>query len=278
MELVAITIYPVKSCRGIAVERARVEKRGLAGDRRWMIVDTAGKFVTQREEPRLSLVDVALGDDAITLSAAGSGAVAIPLATEDGPRASVEIWSRRVDAVVHEGASAWMSAYLGRAVRLVHLPERWPSPSASRHARPGDEVSFADGYPLLVATEESLGDLGARIEAQGGVRVPMVRFRPNVVVRGAPAWDEDGWATIAIGEVGMRAPKACERCVMTTIDPATAALGLEPLRTLARFRRRDHGVWFGVNLVPDAVGEIALGAPVRVVERAVPPVFDDVAG
>jgi uncharacterized protein YcbX len=156
----------------------------------------------------------------------------------------------------------------------VHLPESLPSPSASRFARPGDEVSFADGYPLLVATEESLDDLGARIEARGGTRIPMVRFRPNVVVRGGPAWDEDGWATLTIGRVPLRAPKPCDRCVVTTIDPSTARAGAEPLRTLASFRKRGESVWFGVNLAPDGQGEIAIGDPVRVIERAPAPAFD----
>ncbi len=274
MELVGITLYPVKSCRGIAIERARVEKRGLSRDRRWMVVDEAGRFITQREEPRLALVDVSLATETITLSAPEAGAVSIPVTTEDGARVPTTTWGRAATGVAHAAASGWMSAHLARPVRVVHLPDSSPSPSASRFARAGDEVSFADGYPLLVACEESLDDLGARIEARGGARVPMIRFRPNVVVRGAPAWDEDGWAAIAIGGVRMRAPKACDRCVMTTIDPATARAGAEPLRTLATFRRRDGGVWFGVNLVPDETGEIAVGDAVAVTERAPPPAFD----
>lgn len=274
IELVSITIYPVKSCRGIALTSAQVEKRGLARDRRWMVVDEAGKFVTQREEPRLALVDVVITDGSIVLSTPEQGSVSIPITTEDGARVEVETWGRRVSAVAHDEAGRWMSAHLRRALRVVHLPESSPSPSASRFARPGDEVSFADGYPILVATEESLDDLGTRIEARGATRVPMVRFRPNVVVRGAPAWDEDAWSALTIGGVALRAPKACDRCVMTTIDPSTARLGVEPLRTLATFRRRDHGVWFGVNLVPDATGELAVGDPVRVAERITPLPFD----
>jgi uncharacterized protein YcbX len=278
VELVSIVVYPVKSCRGIALSAARIEKRGIAMDRRWMIVDAAGRFVTQREEPRLALIDVAVEGGALRLSSANAGEVELPITTEDGPQLEVEIWSRRVRAVVHEPGGRWLSAYVGRPLQLVHLPASAASPSSSRLTQPGDEVSFADGYPLHVATEESLADLGARMEARGSARVPMVRFRPNVVVRGATAWDEDGWARIAIGEVALRAPKGCDRCVMTTIDPATARLGAEPLRTLASFRKRDNAVWFGVNLTPDAEGAIAVGDSVRVIARVSAPHFDVPAG
>lgn len=274
MILTSIVLYPVKSCRGIEVDRARVEKRGLALDRRWMVADERGRFVSQREEPRLSLVDVSIEGDVIHLSSAGAGQARVPITTDDGARRQVGVWGRHTGAIVHDEASHWMSAFLGRDVSVVHLSDTIDSPMSSSRAKPGDEVSFADGYPLLVASEESLADLGARIEARGSAAVPMVRFRPNVVVRGAPAWDEDAWATLTIGSVTLRAPKPCERCVMTTIDPATARLGLEPLRTLATFRRRDHGVWFGVNLVPDTLGEIQIGDAVRITGRTEPPAFD----
>jgi uncharacterized protein YcbX len=274
VEIVSLHVYPIKSCRGIDVRRARVEKRGLALDRRWMIAAPDGEKITQREEPRLALVDVAVEDGAIRIAIAGVGDAVLPITTERGTRMSVDVWGRKIEAVIDERASALIGAHLGRGVCVVHLPDSVPSPSASRFARAGDEVSFADGYPVLIATEESLADLGDRIEARGGERVPMVRFRPNVVVRGAPAWDEDGWGEIAIGAVPMRAPKACDRCVMTTIDPATAKLGPEPLRTLASFRRRDNGVWFAVNLVPDADGEVAIGDEVRVTRRIPVPAFD----
>ncbi len=274
MQLVSIHVYPVKSCRGVALPRARVERRGLALDRRWMIAEPTGKFVTQREEPRLSLIDVAIEADALRLSEASVGEVRIPITTEEGARVAVETWGRRVMAIAHEEASRFVSAHVGRTLRVVHLPASSPSPSASRFARAGDEVSFADGYPLLCTTEESLADLGTRIASRGAAPVPMVRFRPNVVVRGMPAWDEDGWGEIAMGSVTLRAPKACDRCVMTTIDPATARLGPEPLRTLATFRRRDNGVWFGVNLVPNEEGEIAVGDEVRITERIEAPIFE----
>lgn len=274
MELSSIVVFPIKSCRGIAVSHARVEKRGLAGDRRWMLVDERGRFFSQREEPRLALVDVGIEGEAIVASQPDAGELRLPRTHEDGERVAVEVWSRPIHARVHDEGSRWFSAWLGRPLRLVHLPDGEPSPLASKRALPGEEVSFADGYPLLACTLASLDALGDRIEGRGGQRVPMSRFRPNLVVRGGAAWDEDAWGTLEVGSVGMRAPKPCERCVMTTIDPSTARLGAEPLRTLASFRRRENGVWFGVNLAPTSLGTIALGDPVHVVERIEPPAFD----
>ena len=278
MELASIVVHPIKSCRGIEVARARVEKRGLAGDRRWMLVDERGVFVSQREEPRLSLVDVAIEGDEILVAQRDAGELRLPRTIAEGPRAAVDVWKRPIHGRVHEEGSRWFSRWLGRPLRLVHLPDVEPSPLVSKRALPGEEVSSADGYPLLVCTIASLDALGDRIEARGGVRVPMQRFRPNVVVRGGAPWDEDAWSTLRVGAVGMRAPKPCERCVMTTIDPATARLGPEPLRTLATFRRRENGVWFGVNLVPTSLGEIAIGDPVRIDERIEPPSFDASVG
>lgn len=274
MDLASIVVYPIKSCRGIEVARARVEKRGLAGDRRWMLADERGTFVSQREEPRLSLVDVAMEGETLRVTQREAGTLELPRVHVAGERVAVEVWKRPIHARAHVEGSAWFSRWLGRPLRLVHLPDDEPSPLVSKRALPGEEVSFADGYPLLVGTIASLDALGDRIEARGGARVLMQRFRPNLVVRGGTPWDEDAWWTLHVGTVGLRAPKPCERCVMTTIDPATARLGPEPLRTLASFRRRDNGVWFGVNLVPTSLGEIAVGDPVRIDERQDPPAFD----
>lgn len=269
IRLASIAIYPVKSCRGISLERATVEARGIAGDRRWMIVDDAGVFVTQREEPRLALVRVALDRDRLTLEAPGMGALEVDadLASTE-PSVEVRIWRTVVRARVHGDASAWFTAYLGRAVRFVSMPEATRRPVNPAYAAPGDVVSFADGYPLLVASRSSLDDLNARLE----VPVGMERFRPNVVIEGAGAWDEDRWVGLRIGALTFRAPKPCARCVITTIDPESAIAAREPLRTLATFRKQADGVMFGVNLIPDladgATTELAIGDPVEPIERS----------
>jgi uncharacterized protein YcbX len=272
MNLSQIVRFPIKSCRGISVRRARVVRGGIENDRRWMIVDHTGRFVTQREEPRLALIDVSIEGERIEVASAGHDRITVPLAAEGGDTERVTVWSNDVDALVHDDGSAWFSSFLGRDVRLVYMPEASLRQVSPARARPGDVVSFADGYPLLLASEASLADLGARIEANGGARVPMSRFRPNVVVTDAPAWDEDAWRTFTIGAVAFRAPKPCDRCVITTIDPATAKAEKEPLRTLATFRRwaiasGTMGVWFGVNLIADGVGELAVGDPVVVTTR-----------
>ena len=269
IRLASIAIYPVKSCRGIALDRATVEARGIAGDRRWMIVDDAGVFVTQREEPRLALVRVALDRDRLALEAPAMGALSVDadLATLE-PAAEVRIWRTVVTARVHGDASAWFSEYLGRAVRFVSMPESTRRPVNPAYAGPGDVVSFADGYPLLVTSRSSLEDLNARLE----VPVGMERFRPNVVIEGAEAWDEDRWAGLRIGGLTFRAPKPCARCVITTIDPESGIAAREPLRTLATFRKQADGVMFGVNLIPDladgATAELAIGDPVVPIARA----------
>jgi uncharacterized protein len=263
--------YPVKSCRGERLPEAAVEPWGLAGDRRWMIVDLAGDVVTAREYPRLLLVTPVVGDGAIRLTgpAAPDLTVAVPPGDDLVP---VTVWdSKLLASPAGDAPDAWLSEVAGEPVRLVYLDDptrRRPNPAYSRD---GDLVSFADGYPLLVTAESSLAELNEQIAAgplAAEGPLPMRRFRPNVVVAGAEAWAEDGWRLVQIGGVTFRAVKGCDRCVLTTIDPDTAAKGKEPIATLARSRRWDGKVWFGVNLIPDTEGAIRIGDPVRILEQA----------
>ena len=263
--------YPVKSLRGESVASAVVERQGLAGDRRYMVVDAKNEVVTAREIPRMLLVLPQLLDGGLRLSAPGRDGIDVAL---DGVVDEVRVWRNVLAATVaDEATNAWLSDYLGARVRLVYQHDpasRAPNP---QFARPDDRVSLADGYPLLVTTEESLAALNDRIAegplaAQGPI--PMVRFRPNVVVGGGIPWDEDGWRRLRIGEAELRAVKGCDRCVITTTDAETAARGKEPIATLARIRRFDGETWFGMNLVPDTPGaQIAVGDRVEILE-AVP--------
>jgi uncharacterized protein YcbX len=232
-----------------------VTARGLEDDRRWMIVDDAGRFVSQREEPRLALVEVGLREGTMHLSAPHARSIAIEAAIARGEPTRVEIWDDGVEALVHPEGSAWLSRWLGGRVRLVYMPDGSRRAVETPYGREGDVVSFADGYPLLLASEASRADL----ERRAGVPIVMERFRPNVVVSGAEPWAEDGWSALEIGGLSFRAPKPCARCAITTIDPETAAIGKEPLRTLARFRNVGGKVLFGVNLVPDRLGELRVG-------------------
>lgn len=249
MRLRSIVVYPIKSCGPVALERAVLRRRGLVHDRRFMIVDARGHFVTQREEPRLSLVRLTLEGESLWVEAPGQPALEVALDPDHhahGALHTVTVWRSTLVAPEVPALSRFFSATLGRALVCVAMTSAMHREINPKYARPGDEVSFADGYPLLLASESSRLDL----EARAGTTLEMARFRPNVVVEGAPAWDEDHWPELRIGEVLFRAPKPCARCVITTLDPQTGRAGKEPLKTLATFRRRDGEVMFGMNLVP----------------------------
>ncbi|GHF70101.1 molybdenum cofactor biosysynthesis protein [Streptomyces mashuensis] len=269
----AIHFYPVKSMTGLAPAEAAVEPWGLAGDRRWMVAAPDGRMITQRQRPRLALAAAApLPGGGVRLTGPGAGPldVAVPDAAEHGTM-TVELFRDKVE-VVRAGAAAdaWVSAHLGTEAHLVHLddPAR-RRPIDPRYALPGETVSLADGYPLLVTTTASLDALNSLI-AEGDRAhegpLPMSRFRPNIVVDGTAPWAEDGWRRVRIGEVTFRAVKDCGRCVVTTVDQATAAKGGEPLRTLGRHRRIGDKLVFGKNLVPENRGVLRVGDPVEVLE------------
>jgi uncharacterized protein YcbX len=267
--------YPVKSCRGEQLAEATVEPWGLAGDRRWMIVDDEGTVVTAREYPALVLVTPRLADGKMTLASPGGPDVTVPVPS-GGELVPVSVWqSNLLASLADEAAARMLSGIVGKPVRLVYLDDPTRRATNPDFSQPGDRVSFADGYPLLRASEASLGAVNDWIAegpraAEGPL--PMRRFRPNVVISGAPAWAEDGWHRVRIGPVSFRVAKGCDRCVLTTVNPDTAAKGHEPLFTLAKHRRWDQKIWFGVNLIPDAPRPGAVlqpGDPVEVL--ALPP-------
>jgi hypothetical protein len=262
----ALFVYPVKSCRGVALGRAVVELRGLRHDRRWMIVDGDGTFVTQRTEPRLATIAVSVDEErgTLVLAAPRMPALALTLAPRGGPDVKVRVWRDEIEAL-HAGAPAahWVTAFLGAPASIVFMPDATRRPVRPDLARPGDHVSFADAFPVLLAATDSLDDLNARLDRP----LPMDRFRPNVVIGGCVPWAEDDWRRARVGPVGLRLPKACDRCVITTTDQLTGERGVEPLRMLATFRKRaDRKVYFGVNAVPDEGGVIAVGDRVTVQE------------
>lgn len=246
--------YPVKSCRGEQLESATVEPWGLAGDRRWMVVDDAGAAITAREIHQLLLVHPAPTPAGLRLSAPGLAPLDVRT-PERRQHAIVDVWGSRVPAAVADApAHAWFSEVVGFGARLVYLDDPTVRPTNPERTHPDDRVSFADAYPLLLTSEASLDALNEYIAdgphaAEGPL--PMTRFRPSVVVQGAPAWAEDDWRAIRIGGVPFRVVKGCDRCVLTMLDPDTAAKGMEPIATLARHRRWDGRTWFGINLVPD---------------------------
>lgn len=249
-------VYPVKSCAGVALESADVGARGIAHDREFLVVTPDGEFLTQREAPRLALVHPRLIDGGVHL--AGPNMPPIQVHADVGRRTQVRIWRDTVAADDQgEEVADWFSTLLGRACRLVHFPTDVIRRVDPRYAvSPEDEVGFADGYPVLLLSEESVDDLNSRLDQA----LPMNRFRPNIVVRG---WDspygEDTWSDIAIGDVQLRLVKACARCTITTTDQSTGQRGAEPLATLAQYRRVPRGVLFGQNGIPLQPGRIATG-------------------
>ncbi|MFH0518077.1 MOSC domain-containing protein [Streptomyces sp. M41] len=269
-QLRSIHLHPVKACRGTAPREAVVEPWGLRGDRRWALIDDGGKVVTQRRHPRLALIAATLlPGGGVRLSAPGMESLTVPVPRPVG-LLPVELFKDKVEAVLAEAdaAHAWCSAHLGTPVRLVHMDDPGTRrPVDPEYALPGETVSFADGYPLLLTSAASLDALNSLI-AQGDHAeegpLPMNRFRPNVVVSGTAAWAEDDWSRIAIGEVAFRIPKTCGRCVVTTTDQGTAERGREPLYTLGRHRRLGGKLVFGQNLVPLSRGTIRVGDPVTI--------------
>jgi len=259
MHISSLHLYPIKGCRGHSVTTVAVDPIGVVGDRRLMLVDASGRFVSQREEPLLATLTPEFDGTRLTVRAAGVK----PLALEIDPAGAlvdVTVWGDDFLATDQgELAAAWFSDVLGSAFRLV-----WFGPKSSRpidpsySPRPDAETAFTDGYPLLAVTEASLADLNTRLADA----VPMARFRPNVVVQGGAAWDEDAWRVVTFGAMTFDAVKPCARCVVTTTDQQTGARNSrqEPLRTLATFRTIPGlGAIFGQNLVPRATGPIAVG-------------------
>jgi uncharacterized protein len=270
--LASLHIYPLKSGRAVDLNVSAVEPWGLAGDRRWLLVDPDGKFITQRSDPALARVVVRYGGTgapagSITVSAGRGPALAVPAPAEvrGAEMLWVTVWSSKVlAAAAGPGADEWFSRFLGRPVRLVHLDDPTRRQVDPEFGAPDDRVSFADGYPLLLTSVGSLAELGRWLTEDGHPPVPMNRFRPNAVIAGTPAWAEDGWHRVRIGAMTFRVVKPCGRCQITTTDQVTGERGRQPLKMLGRRRRLGQQLVFGQNAIPEAPGTLRVGDPVSV--------------
>ena len=267
--IVSLHMYPVKSCRGIDLDAALVTRTGIAHDREWMITSPTGRFLTQREEPRLALIVPRLASGTLQLDAPGLETLSLPRSHAEGTPTEVVVWKDRC-AAFDEGAAAadWLTRLLGKPLRLVRFDPHHVRPSAE----PGSDeapgyAQFSDGYAMLVISTASLSDLNTRLPQP----LPMNRFRPSVVVDGLPAYGEDAVAELATGEVRLRLVKACTRCAITTTNQMTGTVeGDEPLRTLRTYRwdKKLRGVAFGQNAVVTAgagetlrVGDVLTAVP-----------------
>jgi uncharacterized protein len=266
-----LTIYPVKALRGTALTVSDVAIWGLGHDRRWMVVQPDGRFITQREIPAMARIGAQASGGAqaspgtLTLAADGGGTLRIPIPAASAERRQVQVWRDRLPALdAGPDAAAWLSEALGLPCGLVYLDDPWSRPVDPAYALPGDRAPFTDGFPVLLASTASLDALNAALPSA----IDMDRFRPNITVSGAIAWEEDRWRRIRIGGIVFRVAKPCARCFVTTVDQRTGTRPdkSEPLRTMARIRRTASGVMFGQNLIPDGPGRIAVGDAIEILE------------
>lgn len=282
--ILSLHIYPIKSCAAIDLSTSSIDRAGLLGDRRWMILTSDGQFMTQRQWPAMARIRPALTDTHLELQAPDQPVLHIPL---DGSQLSetvrdVVVWKDTVLAREESpAAAAWLSQALGVSCVLVKVDVQAQRPAKVdwvdrwREAHPefaedfaGDHVfGFADGFPLLIANQASLDDLNARLIAKGQSPVPMDRFRPNIVIEGAwEAFDEDVTALVSIGDVRLALVKPCTRCPMPNIDQLTGERYEEPGRTLATYRQLEIGVVFGQNAIVSAPegGRLNVGDEVEI--------------
>jgi uncharacterized protein len=260
LTIASLHVYPVKSCRGIALTQAELTPRGLWHDREWMVVTPEGRFLTQRELPRLALIAPGIADRTLRLQAPGEGSIAVALDAGAGPSREVTVWDDSVLASDEGDAVArWLSDFLQRPVRLVRFDRsrRRATDPAWSAGRQG-ESAFADGYPVLVLSRASLSDLNARLPRP----LSLDRFRPNLVLDGCDPYAEDSLRLLQSGSAALRLVKPCTRCIITTTDQSTAERdGEEPLRTLRsyRFSSELRGVTFGQNAIVERVGTVRVG-------------------
>ena len=266
MHLSGLFIYPVKSLHGLSLASVELDALGLSGDRRFMVVDGGGRFLTQRTLPRMALIRTMLTPERLTLSAAGAGEIGVERVSDPAaPLRSVTVWKseglRAEDC--GDAAAVWLGNFLGITCRLVRAGTEFHRRMTKPNARADDVVSVADADPLLVISESSLANLNDRLLARGEEPLPMDRFRPNLVISGCDAFAEDSWPRVRIGDVVLRAGGPCARCVVTTTDQLTAERGKEPLRTLATYRRdadNSIDVNFGQNFIHETkCGSLRVG-------------------
>jgi len=263
LSLSGLFFYPVKSVAGISLNRAPVDSRGVCYDRHWMVVDADGEFITQRKFPQMACITVGMIPGGLRFKAPGVSDLDIPLVSEAAPELQVRVWGDQVLAHSTGTTTAdWFSHFLETDCRLVYLADNAHRTVDPKYAQASDQVGFADGFPFLLISKGSLDDLNSRLDTP----VTMNRFRPNLVVKGCEPYAEDNWKKIRIGEIVFRVSKPCSRCVIPTIVPETGKKGVEPMRTLNGYRRRDGEIYFGQNLLHDGAGVLEVGCEVEVLE------------
>ncbi len=277
MHISEIHIYPVKSLGGMSLQSARLTLAGFQFDRQWMVVQPDGTFMTQRSFPQMALIETEIADDVLVLSTFGMETHVVTSASDTAKRINTEVWGDQVSAWdCGPTTSEWLSQALDSSCKLVSFPADETRQCDRRFAKSGEHTKFADGFPLLLLSQESLDDLNRRLPTPVG----MDRFRPNIVVKGCDAFAEDHWHTIRVNNdsshndsnnvdlshVDLRIVKPCARCSVPTVDQQTGVLtGPEPIHTLSSYRQRGNEVYFGMNLIPGGEGRVSVGDSVSVV-------------
>jgi uncharacterized protein YcbX len=263
-----IYIYPIKSLGGISLEQAKVQPTGLQYDRRWMLTDEKGNFLSQRTFAEMAILQVSITPDGLSVchKKGALQPLTIPFAMHTGREVSVTIWDDVCTALeVSVEANTWFSEALGMAARLMYMPDTTRRLVDNRYAPYNEIVSFADAYPLLLIGESSLDDLNKRLETP----ILMNRFRPNLVLSGGQPFAEDSLKEFKIGEVAFAAVKPCARCVLITLNQEAGVKGQEPLKTLATYRTYQNKVLFGQNLLQRNIGTIKTGDNVEVLSASI---------
>jgi uncharacterized protein len=264
LRLSEIWIYPIKSLGGISLTQAEVMEKGLQYDRRWMLIDEAGNFMTQRKLPELALFKVQLDATSLRVQFRNES-IYIPLETDAQPLRPVMIWNDQVFAhEVSTEISAWFSSCIKTDCRLVFFPEQQARPVDAHYKIADEQVSLADAYPFLIIGQETLALLNSKLEQA----LPMNRFRPNFVFTGGAAHEEDTWRDFTIGTNRFVGVKPCARCVLTTVNQETAETGKEPLRTLATYRSKDNKILFGQNLLAVDHNRVHVGDVITIQSKA----------
>jgi len=262
LTLSEIWIYPIKSLGGIRLKSAKVLPKGLLYDRRWMLIDESGIFITQRVHPVMAFFKLSLSDELFTIDYKGEHINLPANSAVSSTPISATIWDDVVEVFEVLGDySQWFSQRLGIKCRLVYFPEPNQRLVDEKYRLEHDQVSLADGYPFLIIGQSSLDDLNAKL----GKPLPMNRFRPNFVFTGGKPFEEDNWRNFAIGKSRFAGVKPCSRCVLTTVNQETAERSSEPLVTLATYRKTNNKIYFGQNLLALACHEIYEGDTIEFV-------------
>ncbi|MDP4285357.1 MAG: MOSC domain-containing protein [Bacteroidota bacterium] len=260
-------IYPIKSLHGIAIQSANITDRGLQHDRRFLLIDKSNRFLTQRDFPKMALLQTAIEEDSLFVFHKDSfkNKLKLPLVPEPAnEKIVVRIWDDDCEAqFISKQADNWFSGQLNADCRLVYMPDSTERKVDKKYAIHDDITNFSDGYPILIIGQASLDDLNSRLTEP----LPINRFRPNIVFTGGTPYEEDGMEHFIINELDFYGVKPSARCVVTTTNQETGIAGKEPLKTLATYRSKNNKVYFGQNLLMKGEGKINVGDPIDIIKQ-----------